>query len=114
MDKKLEKMIEEEGLTEASIINEMATSPWRKQKNEAELRKDDTRNRIRSSSAPEGTIIRKPKPQPSINDSDYKRIAVYARVSTSQEAQVSSIENQTKYYTEKVAENEEYVILKNV
>ena len=112
MDKKLEKMIREEGLDETSILSEMATSPWRKQRNDAESRKDDTRSRIRNSVAPEGTVIRRPKPQPSINDSDYKRIAVYARVSTSAEAQVSSIENQTKYYTEKVAEKENWDLYK--
>lgn len=42
-------------------------------------------------------------PTPTIRDDDHKRVAVYARVSTKSKEQVSSIENQTKYYTEKIA-----------
>lgn len=45
---------------------------------------------------------------PSIYDSDLKRVAVYARVSTSSEEQISSIENQTLYYTKKIAETENW------
>lgn len=41
-------------------------------------------------------------PLPSMKDSQNMRVAVYARVSTKSTEQVSSIENQTKYYTEKV------------
>ena len=37
-----------------------------------------------------------------------KRVAVYARVSTSSEEQISSIENQTLYYTKKIAETENW------
>ena len=43
-----------------------------------------------------------------IYDSDLKRVAVYARVSTSSEEQISSIENQTLYYTKKIAETENW------
>ena len=112
MDKKLEKLIADEGVTEHSIINEMASRPWRQQKNETQERKEDTRSRIRNSFVPEGAVLRKPKPQPAINDSEYKKVAVYARVSTQSEEQVSSIENQTKYYTEKVAEKENWDLYK--
>lgn len=42
-------------------------------------------------------------PSPTIRDAEHKRVAVYARVSTKSKEQVSSIENQTKYYTEKIA-----------
>ena len=41
-----------------------------------------------------------------IYDSNLKRVAVYTRVSTSSEEQISSIENQTLYYTKKIAETE--------
>lgn len=112
MDKKLEKLIAEEGVSESSIYHEMASRPWRQQKNEIQERKEETRSRIRNSSVPEGTVLRRPKPQPTINDTDYKRVAVYARVSTQSEDQVSSIENQTKYYTEKVAEKENWDLYK--
>ena len=54
-------------------------------------------------------LFRSPaKPTPSIYDSDLKRVAVYARVSTSSEEQISSIENQTLYYTKKIAETENW------
>ena len=52
--------------------------------------------------------FRPAKPTPSIYDSDLKRVAVYARVSTSSEEQISSIENQTLYYTQKIAETENW------
>lgn len=112
MDKKLEKLIAEEGVTESSIYHQMAGRPWRQQKNEIQESKEDTRRRIRNSSVPEGAVLRRPKPQPTINDSEYKRVAVYARVSTQSEEQVSSIENQTKYYTEKVGEKPNWDLYK--
>ena len=52
---------------------------------------------------PPQTIFRPAKPTPTIRDESFKRVAVYARVSTKSKEQVSSIENQTKYYTEKIA-----------
>ena len=99
MNEKLEKLIQEEGVTEENLLQEAMNCPWRERKNEVQERKDSTRDRIRNAALPEGTIIKKPKPQPTINDMDYKKVAVYARVSTQSEQQVSSIENQTKYYT---------------
>lgn len=112
MDKKLEKLIAEEGVTESHILESMASRPWRQQRCDVEERKEETRSRIRNSSIPEGAVLRRPKPQPSINDEDYKKIAVYARVSTQSEMQVSSIENQTKYYTDKVAHKENWELYK--
>ena len=41
-------------------------------------------------------------PQPQINDDTPKRVAAYARVSTLNTEQTSSIEYQTRYYTEKI------------
>lgn len=111
MNEKLEKLITEEGVTEGAIIQEMAARPWRQQKSDFQERKDFTRDRIRNAFVPEGAVIMRPKPQPTINDSEYKRVAVYARVSTQSEEQVSSIENQTKYYTEKVNEKENWELI---
>jgi predicted site-specific integrase-resolvase len=61
------------------------------------------RRRIQQYSVPPQTIFRPAKPTPTIRDDEQKRVAVYARVSTKSKEQVSSIENQTKYYTEKIA-----------
>ncbi len=76
--------------------------PWRPQDADREDRKTYIRNRVKNAKVPEGTIFRPAKPKPSIMDTEEKRVAVYARVSTKSEEQVSSIENQTKYYTEKI------------
>ena len=79
---------------------------------ESEKRKAEIRDRIHKQ-AEQGQktakdYFRPAKPTPSIYDSDLKRVAVYARVSTSSEEQISSIENQTLYYTKKIAETENW------
>ena len=68
-----------------------------------EERKTITRKRVRNARIPEGTVFYPARPKPSIQDGGEKAVAVYARVSTKSEEQVSSIENQTKYYTEKIS-----------
>lgn len=52
---------------------------------------------------PPQTVFRPAKPDPTIRNEDHKSVAVYAHVSTKSKEQVSSIENQTKYYTERIA-----------
>lgn len=46
-----------------------------------------------------------------IND-HIKRVAVYARVSTKSLDQTSSIENQTRYYRDKIAKNPNWELVK--
>ena len=79
---------------------------WKSRHLEAEKRKAEIRDRIHKQTE-QGQksakdYFRPAKPTPSIYDSDLKRVAVYARVSTSSEEQISSIENQTLYYTKKI------------
>lgn len=76
---------------------------WRPQDADREYYRYETKKRIQHYSVPPQTIFRPAKPTPKINDEGQKRVAVYARVSTKSKEQVSSIENQTKYYTEKIA-----------
>ncbi len=76
---------------------------WRPQDADREYYRYETKKRIQHYSVPPQTIFRHAKPIPTIRDEDFKRVAVYARVSTKSKEQVSSIENQTKYYTEKIA-----------
>ena len=76
---------------------------WRPQDADREYYRYETKKRIQHYSVPPQTIFRPAKPTPTIRDEDPKRVAVYARVSTKSKEQVSSIENQTKYYTEKIA-----------
>ena len=76
---------------------------WRPQDADREYYRYETKKRIQHYSVPPQTIFRPAKPTPTIRDEEHKRVAVYARVSTNSKEQVSSIENQTKYYTEKIA-----------
>lgn len=76
---------------------------WRPQDADREYFRYETKKRIQQYTVPPQTIFRPAKPTPTIRDDDHKRVAVYARVSTKSKEQVSSIENQTKYYTEKIA-----------
>ena len=62
---------------------------------------EEVRQRVRSASTANAVII-KPKPKPTIHDTSDKMVAVYGRVSTTSKEQVSSIENQQKYYDEKI------------
>ena len=39
MNEKLEKLMTEEGMTEANVLETMATRPWRERKNEVQERK---------------------------------------------------------------------------
>lgn len=75
---------------------------WRPQDADREYIKYSTRTRVRNATVPPQAIFHPAKPQPNIMDSGHKKVAVYARVSTKSTEQVSSIENQTKYYTEKI------------
>ena len=99
----LKKTNEEELNEQAQESGQMTEmKPWRPQDADREERKAYIRQRVKNASVPEGTIFRPAKPKPSITDDGQKTVAVYARVSTKSEEQVSSIENQTKYYTEKI------------
>lgn len=71
-----------------------------------EVGREAERQRIRdriqkAEAAPEATLV-PPLPSPTLDDPNIKVVAAYTRVSTTSLEQVSSIENQTKYYTDKV------------
>lgn len=93
-----------EQILEDEVVNTQEQLPyqWNPQDADREDVKLYIRRRVQGASVPEGTIFRKARPKPSINDTDEKEVAVYARVSTKSTEQVSSIENQTRYYTEKI------------
>lgn len=90
--------------TDSDATGETQTGrSWRPQDADREYFRYETKKRIQQYTVPSQTIFRPAKPTPTIRDDDHKRVAVYARVSTKSKEQVSSIENQTKYYTEKIA-----------
>lgn len=101
MSEEDKKEIDQSGATEQAEV--VIQREWRPQDADREFFKYETRKRVQSYKVPPQTIFRPAKPAPTIRDSDHKRVAVYARVSTKSKEQVSSIENQTKYYADKIA-----------
>ena len=89
---------EEEGATTSG----KPVSTWRPQDADREIVKSNIRRRVWTSNASAKAQFIPAKPLPSVQDEGEKRVAVYARVSTKSTEQVSSIENQTRYYTEKI------------
>ncbi len=77
---------------------------WVARHQEREAKRDEIRQRVRGA-ASKKEYFRPAKPKPTIQDETRKVVAVYARVSTTNENQVSSIENQTLYYEKKIADN---------
>ena len=75
---------------------------WRPQDADKEIMRALIKKRVREAAVGENVTFIPAKPMPDIMDAKNKKVAVYTRVSTSNLEQVSSIENQTKYYTEKV------------
>lgn len=92
-----------EPINEEEKAPEVPVVQWRPQDADREFYKYETRKRVRAATVPPQTIFRPARPTPSIHDNDFKRVAVYARVSTKSKEQVSSIENQTRYYADKIS-----------
>ena len=82
----------------APVVAEVVQREWRPQDADRFEYKESVRNRVRNSQAHPNAIFRKAKEPPRIDSGGAKNVAVYARVSTKSENQVSSIENQQKYY----------------
>ena len=86
---------------------------WTPQNVDNAFIKEAIRKRVRNSHVGDNATFIPAKPVPSVYDGKFKKVAVYTRVSTSSKEQVSSIENQTKYYTEKI-NNDPNLSLKNI
>lgn len=98
--------------TEGNVISSTDSSDigdWEKRHNEIEEQREKIRNRVRKTRSGNG-VIRKAKPKPTISDTGHKQVGVYARVSTKSTNQVSSIENQTRYYTKKVGDTPNWTL----
>lgn len=89
----------------SSIGAQKIVSAWRPQDADKEFIKQNIRRRVRNAAVADNAVFIPAKPKPTIQDKEQKKVAVYARVSTKSTEQVSSIENQTKYYTEKIEKN---------
>lgn len=88
-------------------IEKTEETDWQVRHRKREEEREETRSRIRSTSGSK-EYFHKGRPIPTMNDRDNKRVAVYARVSTTSTDQTSSIENQQIYYTKKIDENENW------
>lgn len=91
-------------IVEQEEISLSTVQDWVARHKQREAARDEIRQRVRGSSS-KSEYFRPAKPKPTIKDETKKVVAVYARVSTTSEKQVSSIENQTLYYEKKIAEN---------
>ena len=86
------------------------TSSWEERRAQREQEQKAIRERVRNASTEKAVFI-PALPKPKVTDEGHKTVAVYARVSTKSTEQVSSIENQTKYYTEKVEQTPNWDLL---
>lgn len=85
-----------------------AVRAWRPQDADVFEYKQSVRRRVRSSQAPPNAVFHKAKEPPTIDDGSIRRVAVYARVSTKSQNQTSSIENQQKYYTKRISDEDHW------
>lgn len=91
-----------DSIEETIATEEEKQDAWKPQDADKEFIKQQIRNRVRNATVSENTTFLPAKPDPTILDDEPKTVAVYARVSTKSTEQVSSIENQTRYYSEKI------------
>ena len=110
-DKKNEIVSAGEEATEVTVSPQQPISTWRPQDADREVIKANIRRRVWTSNASPKAQFIPAKPLPTVQDDGRKTVAVYARVSTKSTEQVSSIENQTRYYTEKVEKTPNWEML---
>ncbi len=105
---------DEENKKKGLVLSSVSSGQWSARHDEKESRKDETRNRIRAAyetKPDENTVFIPAKKRPNAKNNDGERtVAVYARVSTKSEEQVSSIENQTLYYSQKIEGNPDWTM----
>ena len=83
----------------------MERMEWKPQDADKDDIKELSRRRVRNATVGDNVTFIPADPVQDVFDDSNKKVAVYTRVSTKSTEQVSSIENQTKYYTEKVSKN---------
>lgn len=87
---------------------ELKEKTWQEQHDAREAEREEIRERHRRIREYEGVVYKHAKPTPNPMDETHKDVAVYARVSTKSLDQTSSIENQEKYYEDKVKKTENW------
>ena len=78
-----------------------------------EQQRERVRRRVRAATNPENyTYYPEKENTDYVKSNEFQRVAIYARVSTDDPAQTSSFELQQKYYTDMVARNPKWVLVK--
>ncbi len=95
--------------TEQQNKGDTPISDWQRRHEAAEREREEIRDRVRATKSGRG-VIRPAKPKPTISDKGEKSVGIYARVSTKSTEQTSSIENQTLYYTQRVAKEPQWTL----
>ena len=90
------------------VKSELREKTWQEQHDAREAEREEIRERHRRIREYEGVVYKHAKPTPNPMDETHKDVAVYARVSTKSLDQTSSIENQEKYYEDKVKKTENW------
>lgn len=105
-----DKLIDEGFCYVTKMSHPSKASTWEERRAQREQEQRAIRERVRNASTEKAVFI-PALPKPKVTDEGHKTVAVYARVSTKSTEQVSSIENQTKYYTEKVEQTPNWDLL---
>lgn len=103
--------LDDESLANGTIDPQTAAQLWQRKQMATEMRRKLIKERIQLAGADNVQFLHA-RPKPTISDESNKKVAVYARVSTKSLEQTSSIENQARYYTEKVNANPSWELVK--
>jgi len=110
--KELESSAIDDSLLKEGNIDDIAMSQsWEKRRAAVEMRRQLIKERIRMSNSDDVQFIHAKK-DVGVKAPGPKKVAVYARVSTKSLDQASSIENQTRYYTEKIEKTADWELYK--
>ncbi len=97
---------------EGMLQEEENAMECRPQDADREMAKRQIRDRVRNAKVADNAVFIPAKPEPKVYDDGQKMVAAYTRVSTLSTEQVSSIENQTRFYTEKIEKNPNWTLQK--
>ncbi len=103
--------LDEEALKDGALDPQSLAQLYEKKKLATEMRRQLIKSRIDMAGSDKVQFIHA-RPTPRVQDESLKKVAVYARVSTKSLDQTSSIENQTRYYKEKIEKNPNWELVK--
>lgn len=96
--------LDEDAVKDGTLDSQAVSQLYEKKRLAVEMRRKFIKSHIEMAHSDKVRFIHA-KPVPNARDSGKKKVAVYARVSTKSIEQKSSIENQERYYKEKIEKN---------